>query len=301
MDSLFWFFAGALTSVITIIVVVGTYLFNPLNQHNDNQHHEKRLESVTKSENNIPTRHLLEDSNVSQATKEKDSSDNIYSDSESETLDLKEKVNESPSPVPENLKELKSPVPEDLSSSDSDTNSEKDKKSIPERRNIESSAEDSNVINPPKHDESQSIKDHTELNHLFNTLTNNGHHTLVINPPPVKDAGSAYFSLNSYGGHSSQRTAEEKSLIFTFTAEICNREYKEALEIVQKSGYELHPLYVGISHKMPRKEYSSNVIGVRIKDTQFSYTDGIPSKYAIVTEIIDIGGVDVHNLGTIKL
>lgn len=145
-----------------------------------------------------------------------------------------------------------------------------------------------------------------ELNTLFEDLdlkSDGG--ALVVKPefdPQVRKnqtrGDGKYVFLDSYGGVS-RRTHKDKGLISNFTAEICNKTYLEACAIAQLSGYELHILYVGLSDKMPRDKHSDKVIGVRVRDSDFK--NGVPSKHAIVTEIVDIGGMDVDNVGAIKL
>lgn len=123
-----------------------------------------------------------------------------------------------------------------------------------------------------------------------------------IYPPSqneIKNGG--YFSLDSYASRGKSISREDKNKIRNFSALICNLPCEKAREIVEKEGYSIHVLYVGISSKMPLAEYSPKTIGVRIKDPQYDYKNKKESKYSIVTEIIDIGGVDNDDVGMIKL
>lgn len=70
---------------------------------------------------------------------------------------------------------------------------------------------------------------------------------------------------------------------------------------ISNQGYILHPLYIGMSRKYPLANYDDHVIGVRIDDSNFDYQHHKPSPNAIITEIIDIGGVDLANRGQIDI
>lgn len=134
-----------------------------------------------------------------------------------------------------------------------------------------------------------------EIEALFDSLEQKRKKILVIEPPRSVIIGSSsrYARLDSYPS----RSQEEKAAIFSLSERLCNRSYSAAHEEAQKMGYQLHVLYNGLSQKMPRFERSETVIGVRIKDPDF--LNGIPSKNAIVTEIIDVGGVDEKDRGAI--
>jgi hypothetical protein len=156
---------------------------------------------------------------------------------------------------------------------------------------VETSRQQIETITPPAISSSQDVRS------TFGSLTQS------IRRPI---SGSTYTGGYEYGGKYanlesfSRKRTQNKGLLFSLSSEICNRSYVEASDIVQKSGYQLHVLYVGLSNKMPRAGGElSTVIGVRIKDPDFK--DGVPSKHAIITEVVDIGGVDEDDMGMIKL
>lgn len=63
--------------------------------------------------------------------------------------------------------------------------------------------------------------------------------------------------------------------------------------------YNLYPLYINNNVKRPLKEYTNNVIGVRVNDSDYDEATETFSKNAIITEVIDIGGLDSRNRGTL--
>lgn len=143
-----------------------------------------------------------------------------------------------------------------------------------------------------------------DLDFLFSELENKKLNTSkeYIHPTEDKEIRSGtYSSLETYGGRVSNISKDQKSLISKYSIMLCNTSYLEACSIAAQDGYNIHVLYVGISTKMPLDSRSDNTIGVRIKDPQFDYKNFTPSKYSIVTEVIDIGGVDANNFGLIKL
>lgn len=110
-----------------------------------------------------------------------------------------------------------------------------------------------------------------------------------------RPAGGGGYALlkNSLKEKSSNRAS-----IPYFSFSLQGKTYEEANEIAKENGYTLHVLYNGLSQKMPLPSFSENVIGVRIKDPNFKNK---PSNLAVVTEIIDLGGIDSEDLGAIKL
>ena len=80
---------------------------------------------------------------------------------------------------------------------------------------------------------------------------------------------------------------------------ITNMPYYKAKELCNE--YTILPLYNGLTDLRKDNKYCDKVIGVRIKDENFDNLRLIPSDTAIITEIIDIGGVDKYNRGAIKL
>jgi hypothetical protein len=153
----------------------------------------------------------------------------------------------------------------------------------------------------------------SELVELFNSL-DKAPSRITIDPASVNfrptlpaqaggggggGGGGKYHMYSHYDALIPRRTNEEKQLVSTLSSQICNKSYSSAVDIARDLGYQLHVLYVGLSGKMPRSERSGTVIGVRIRDPQ--YQKDTPSKFATVVEVIDVGGVDVYDIGVIKL
>jgi len=105
-------------------------------------------------------------------------------------------------------------------------------------------------------------------------------------------------SISSGSSQTGMSRAEELSILGGFR-HLVGMKYHDALSTMTE--YTLHPLYVSLGSKMPLSSYSSKVIGVRIKDPLFDESTKIPSTDATITEIIDVGGVDVRDMGIIKL
>jgi len=281
MDHVVWFFAGVLSTFVAVIIVVGTYLFNP-----------KNLSVDTSTGPTIFTNKRLGPSTTNEESSSAEEEREILSESDHAEIPSETEA------APEENEENYDP-PKYLESSSEETEEPKVA--------LEATPDVAPEVAPevaPKTVKSQEPDDQVELTNMFNAMLsdyNNNKNRIQMKTisPPSSIGDGKYASLHSYGA--SKRTAEEKKLISIFSTELCNRDYAEASEIAKRSGYDLHPLYVGISGKMPRDEYSDKFIGVRIKDTQFSYEDKTPSKFAIVTEIIDIGGMDANNIGAINL
>ena len=94
--------------------------------------------------------------------------------------------------------------------------------------------------------------------------------------------------------------ADELELINLFRG-IVGMPLTQAQTEVSKQGYSIWVLYCGMGEKMPAPAYSSTVIGVRIKDEKFNPETRTWSPYAVVSEIIDVGGVDAKDRGKIRL
>lgn len=94
--------------------------------------------------------------------------------------------------------------------------------------------------------------------------------------------------------------ADELELINLFRG-IVGMPLNQAQTEVSKQGYSIWVLYCGMGEKMPAPAYSSTLIGVRIKDEKFNPETRTWSPYAVVTEIIDVGGVDAKDRGKIRL
>lgn len=85
-------------------------------------------------------------------------------------------------------------------------------------------------------------------------------------------------------------TKEDELFIINKFTNIIGMGSAEASSFLETEGYELHVLYKGTGAKTPAKAYSEKLIGVRVSS--------ITEK---VTEIIDVGGVDISNRGAINL
>lgn len=95
---------------------------------------------------------------------------------------------------------------------------------------------------------------------------------------------------------------KEKEIMMSFTKNIVDKSFGYASKIAKDEGYILYPIYINNNTKLARS-YNPNVLGVRLKDPNYSQElcTGIPSREAIVTEIVDVGGTDPTNRGMIKL
>ena len=75
------------------------------------------------------------------------------------------------------------------------------------------------------------------------------------------------------------------------------RRFNIANDIVRVSGYTLHPVYINNDTKIPLKDYSEKVIGVRVKDVKYNSVTKKMSNFAIVEKVLDVGGQDIKNRG----
>jgi hypothetical protein len=73
--------------------------------------------------------------------------------------------------------------------------------------------------------------------------------------------------------------------------------------MVEERGFSVHVLYTGISNiKFPLEKYDPKIIGVRVKVVTDLVKHIQPSDDSMfITEIIDIGGVDLNDRGMIKI
>ncbi len=99
---------------------------------------------------------------------------------------------------------------------------------------------------------------------------------------------------------SSLSRADELEIIHLFRG-ILGMSLTQAQSEAGKQGYTVHPLYVGTGEKMPALKYSGTTLGVRVKDEKFDSATKKISPFAIVTEIIDVGGVDAKDHGKVRL
>lgn len=94
---------------------------------------------------------------------------------------------------------------------------------------------------------------------------------------------------------------DELEIIHIFRG-IVGMTFRDASAKAAEQNYKIHALYVSAGPKMPLLTgYSGTTIGVRIKDPDFDYDNHAPSQTAIVSEIIDVGGVDLKNRGAVSL
>lgn len=97
------------------------------------------------------------------------------------------------------------------------------------------------------------------------------------------------------------KRSDELEIMHAFRG-IVGQKYYEAQEMVKGQGYTLHPLYFGKGRKCPAQLYSATTLGVRVEDkgVEEEWPTGVPSIDAVVTEIIDVGGIDAKNRGLSK-
>jgi len=123
----------------------------------------------------------------------------------------------------------------------------------------------------------------------------------VVPTTHVSQENGGYRSLSAFNRHTSSKNNGTRSFAY-----LVGRRYHDATKELVSKNKNLHVLYIGFTKFKPLEVEDSNVIGVRIRDTEFNkVTDDIntyrPSDIAIITEIIDIGGVDKNGLGEIKI
>jgi hypothetical protein len=100
---------------------------------------------------------------------------------------------------------------------------------------------------------------------------------------------------------------DERHIIASFSSgtphSLISHSLKSAREIAAKMGYNVHPVWKGVREKRPLAQYNPKTIGVRITKGDYEgFTTEIREDDAeIVTEIIDVGGVDIDNRGMINL
>jgi hypothetical protein len=94
--------------------------------------------------------------------------------------------------------------------------------------------------------------------------------------------------------------ADEMEIMRVFRG-IIGMNFWEAKKKTEEEGYNLHILYIGLGAKNPLSKFTPATLGIRIKDPIFDFVRWVASKEAVVTEIIDVGGVDLKNRGIINL
>lgn len=137
------------------------------------------------------------------------------------------------------------------------------------------------------------------------SIFNQEEEKLNVREVPVKTEtirSDKYVYLDRFGEDKSVDTytlprQEERKILRQFN-HLINMPLAEAQKEAAKENYSIHILYVGMSDKMPLSSFSSTTLGVRIKDNEWNETASVN---AIVTELIDVGGVDVRDVGIIKL
>lgn len=83
---------------------------------------------------------------------------------------------------------------------------------------------------------------------------------------------------------------QEELIIIDNHRDIIGEFYNDAVK-QNKTKYTYHPLYIN-NKKYPLDVYSDNVIGLEVVDSKY---DEKLSNTAIITDIIDVGGVDIYN------
>lgn len=85
-------------------------------------------------------------------------------------------------------------------------------------------------------------------------------------------------------------TKNQELYIINEFSNIIGMPVDEATTFLATKGYGLHVLYKGAGNKTPASAYSEKLIGVRVSSITLK-----------VTEIIDVGGIDISNRGAINL
>jgi hypothetical protein len=129
-----------------------------------------------------------------------------------------------------------------------------------------------------------------------------------VNYPPsfhVSKSGG-YMTLGdmeNIGTQYGMKKNEEREIMNKFSP-IVGMTFDAALQHVGVQGYGLRVLYVGMGPKIdkyPEHSRSDKILGVRISDPNFDYTTRTTSPGAVITEIIDVGGIDRYDRGTIRI
>jgi hypothetical protein len=145
-----------------------------------------------------------------------------------------------------------------------------------------------------------------ELNGLFNDCRQSAN--MIVKP------GGGYATINDISSKSSVNDrpkqctrrskkvsgnnlsrADELDIINSFS-HLRGMEYSNAVQLAQENGYSLHAVYVNDLPRNPNEKYSKTVIGVKVKDPNYA-PNGIFSENAVIVNITDVGGQDIHNRG----
>jgi hypothetical protein len=125
-----------------------------------------------------------------------------------------------------------------------------------------------------------------------------------VDSEPVKDNGKELRDMfNDEVNHRASAPKgmisrhEERKILFNYE-NLVNKLYYDAVRDVNRDNYNLRPLYIG-TRSLINEYYifDKNIIGVRISDDKFDIVSKRPSLDAIITEIIDIGGIDIYGRG----
>jgi hypothetical protein len=147
-----------------------------------------------------------------------------------------------------------------------------------------------------------------EKNTLLKLASDSADEKVIIDdgsdPEPTKDNGTELRDMfNEEVNHRASAPKgiiprhEERKILFNYE-NLVNKLYYDALKDVNRDNYNLRPLYIGTRSLIDEHyTFDKNVIGVRISDDQFDIESKRPSSSAIITEIIDIGGVDIYGRG----
>ncbi len=94
--------------------------------------------------------------------------------------------------------------------------------------------------------------------------------------------------------------ADELEIMHTFKG-LVGMGFFPALGVVEEQGYSLHPVYINNGPKNGAGAYSGTLLGVKITDPEYDPVENQLSKRAVIDEIVDVGGQDLHNRGVIHL
>jgi hypothetical protein len=96
------------------------------------------------------------------------------------------------------------------------------------------------------------------------------------------------------------KRSEELEIINNFRG-LVNKKFKDAVEEARKQGFSLRILYVSTKDVRDGSgTYDKQCLGVRVRKPDFPVLGESRDEY-FVTEIVEVGGVDVHNRGVINL
>ena len=115
----------------------------------------------------------------------------------------------------------------------------------------------------------------------------NVHNVTKTNAPNVSNVTSDTLSRG-----------DELDIINSF-GELKGENYFGAAYLASVRGYAIHPVYVNNNPKNPAPVYSRYVLGVKVKDSNYtgSYPMGDFSTGSVIVAVTDVGGQDIYNRG----